>query len=45
MSNNLTPEELAELAAICRQRITGMKRATWRRYVELRQKERGEQLN
>lgn len=41
-SVKLTNEERAELADIRARKLAGMPGATWRRYVELRQKERGE---
>ncbi len=42
MKGHLTPAERAELREIEAQRITGMEPSTWRRYVELRRKERGD---
>lgn len=40
--SNLNDQERAELCAISAMKLHGMPEATWRRYVELKQKERGE---
>lgn len=40
--NNLNDHERAELRAISAMKLRGMPEATWRRYVELKQKERGD---
>lgn len=41
-SVRLTEQERAELAGITAQELAGMPDAMWRRYVELKQKERSE---
>lgn len=43
--DNLTEQERQELAEILSMPIMGMDSARWRRYVELRQRERGEDVN
>lgn len=41
-SGNLTPEERAEIASLRAERLDEMSDADFRRYVELRRKERGD---